>query len=658
MAELEPGTVFAGHRIDEVAGRGGMGVVYRATHLALDHVVALKVIAPELAHDQRFRERFKRESRMAVSIRHPNVVPIHHAGEEDGVLFVTMDFIAGSDLRALINSTGGLAPDQVVKVIAPIASALDAAHERGLVHRDIKPANVLIERRAGDDRVYLTDFGLTKRATGATEMTASGSFIGTIEYMAPEQIRGGELDGRTDVYALGGVAFAALTGRAPFAHVTEDIAKMYAHLNEPPPRASETKAGVPTAFDPVIERAMAKNPADRYQSAGQLGEALAAAAEGRPADPAVGAATAVASMPFGPTVEAGVADFPTTADPTAALPPEPAPPPSRRRALGALAGLAIAGVIAAGYVVLGGDDDGSGVGGAPADGSLPPGTIGESIKTGPFPVGVSASGRTLFVADREAGTVSSVNTLSGRVQESDPLGGAIETAVAAGEFVWAVDGTNDLVIPLDPNTLQSEVETIEVGDMPRDSLVVDGTLWITNRGTEDVPGETISRIDIGTIDRVSEVATNPFPRGLADGDGVVWVSSREAGTVQGFTPTGGVAIDPIDVGGEPHGLAVFDGYVWVANGVSNKLQQVDPETGDVQGIPLGEGSEPRDVVAAFGSIWVSAGDGKVRQVDPDSLEVIKTLDVRTPLEGITANDDAVWVAGGQGGDLVEIDPSP
>ena len=236
MAELSEGTVFAGHRVDGVAGRGGMGVVYRATHLALDHVVALKLIAPELANDPKFRERFVRESRTAVSIRHPNVVQVRHAGEEDGVLFVTMDFVEGSDLRALISAERRLEPTRAARIISQVAGALDAAHDRGLVHRDVKPGNVLIEDVGASERVYLTDFGLTKRMTGATELTASGAFIGTLEYMAPEQIRGGKLDARTDVYALGGVAFAALTGEPPFGQVDGDIAKLYAHLNDPPPR--------------------------------------------------------------------------------------------------------------------------------------------------------------------------------------------------------------------------------------------------------------------------------------------------------------------------------------------------------------------------------------------------------------------------------------
>ncbi len=210
MPDLAEGSVFAGHRIEGVAGRGGMGTVYRATHLALDHLVALKVIAPDLAGDGSFRERFKSESRIAVSLRHPNVVPIHHAGEEGGLLFVTMDLVDGPDLRQLLSARGPLDPEPAISILEQIASALDVAHSRGLVHRDIKPGNVLIEEREGRDHAFLTDFGLTKRIDQASEdgaLTSTGAFVGTLDYVAPEQIRGDRLDARTDVYALGGVLF-------------------------------------------------------------------------------------------------------------------------------------------------------------------------------------------------------------------------------------------------------------------------------------------------------------------------------------------------------------------------------------------------------------------------------------------------------------------
>src|SRR4051794_29180197 len=190
MDELQPGRVIAGYRIEGIAGRGGMGVVYRATQLALDRTVALKVIAPELAGDAAFRERFKRESRTAASIRHPNVIAVHDALEADGVLFITMDFIEGTDLAGLIARNGRVEPQRAVKIVRQVGDALDAAHARGLVHRDVKPANVLVALGGGDEHVYLTDFGLTKEAASESGVTKTGVFVGTIDYIAPEQITG------------------------------------------------------------------------------------------------------------------------------------------------------------------------------------------------------------------------------------------------------------------------------------------------------------------------------------------------------------------------------------------------------------------------------------------------------------------------------------
>src|SRR4051794_28562726 len=282
MPELQPGDVFAGHRIEAVAGRGGMGVVYRATHLALDHVVALKVISPQLAQDERFRRRFGEESRIAVSIRHPNVVAIHNAGEEDGLLFVTMDLIEGADLRALLAAKGALDPAHAAAIVGEVAAALDAAHSRGLVHRDIKPANVLIEGEGADERVFLTDFGLARQVDASTGVTATGAFVGTLDYVAPEQIRGERVDARADVYALGCVLYELLTGHAPFAARDDKVAKMYAHLQEEPPRVRLRRPELPGEIDLVVGRALAKQPDDRFPSAGDLARAASAALEGQP----------------------------------------------------------------------------------------------------------------------------------------------------------------------------------------------------------------------------------------------------------------------------------------------------------------------------------------------------------------------------------------
>ena len=266
MARLAAGTMLAGYRIERFLGHGGMGVVYLAAQVSLDRSIALKLIAPEHAADPAFRERFLRESRVAASIDHPNVVPVHEAGEADGVLYVAMRYVEGSDLGALLRATGEFEPERAARIVAQIGEALDAAHARGLVHRDVKPANVLVADPGGAEHCYLTDFGLTKQTvTTEATMTQPGAVMGTVQYMAPEQLRGGTVDARTDVYALGCVLHELLAGRPPFVRDT-DIATLFAHLSERPP-----ELGGP--FDEIVGRALEKDPAQRFQSAGDLGHA-------------------------------------------------------------------------------------------------------------------------------------------------------------------------------------------------------------------------------------------------------------------------------------------------------------------------------------------------------------------------------------------------
>ncbi|MGH2898554.1 MAG: serine/threonine-protein kinase, partial [Solirubrobacteraceae bacterium] len=271
MPEFSAGDVFAEHRIEGLAGRGGMGVVYRATQLGLERTVALKIITPSLAQDPDFRKRFVAESKAAASIEHPNVIPVHYAGELDGVLYIVMRYVDGPDLRALVRAEGRLGAERAAHIIAQVGGALDAAHRHGLVHRDVKPANVLL---GDDDHAYLTDFGLTKRTatTDGAGVSRAGGWVGTLGYVAPEQIRGERIDARSNIYALGCVLVHALTGSAPYMR-DSDEATLWAHLNAPPPSED-----VPPQFEGVVARALAKDPSDRYPSAGDLGRATLRAA--------------------------------------------------------------------------------------------------------------------------------------------------------------------------------------------------------------------------------------------------------------------------------------------------------------------------------------------------------------------------------------------
>ncbi len=330
-AELSAGDDFAGYRIERRLGRGGMGILYLAIEPGLDRRVALKLIAPEAASEEVFARRFAEESRIAASIEHPNVVPIYSAGEEGGVPYIAMRYVAGSDLGRRVERDGKLAPAHAVALIAQVGNGLDAIHAAGLVHRDVKPANVLLSGEEGDEHAYITDFGVARNVATQSGLTQTGRFVGTLDYVAPEQISGSPVDARADVYALGCLLFKLLTGRVPFPREGE-AARLYAHLNDPPPAPSLYVPEISMALDDVVARGMAKGPEDRYPSAGDLGRAAVAALSGAPiAIPertvATGAAATVeprtmAPAPTEPTVES-----------SATGPADPASPPTAETAV-------------------------------------------------------------------------------------------------------------------------------------------------------------------------------------------------------------------------------------------------------------------------------------------------------------------------------------
>ena len=284
------GRQVAGYRIEREIGRGGMAVVYRARDLRLDRTVALKLLAPELARNDTFRLRFTHESRAAAAIDHPHIVPVYEAGETDGVLYIAMRYVEGSDLRHLLDRQGPLAPAAALRIAAQVASALDAAHEHGLVHRDVKPGNILVARGTDSDHpehTYLTDFGLTKKSLSLTGFTTVGQFVGTLDYVAPEQISGRPVDGRCDVYGFACVVYESLAGRPPFRR-DDDMALLWAHQYDQPPPLTETRPDLAPGVDTVFTKALAKTPEDRHDSCLAFVAALraaldAAATSGHPA---------------------------------------------------------------------------------------------------------------------------------------------------------------------------------------------------------------------------------------------------------------------------------------------------------------------------------------------------------------------------------------
>jgi serine/threonine protein kinase len=274
VASFAAGSRIAGYRLEERIGQGGMAVVFRARDEQLDRLVALKILAPALAGDVEFRRRFTSESRAAAAIDDPHIVPVFAAGEADGVLFIAMRYVAGGDALSLLNREGPLPPGRVVAIISPVASALDSAHRAGLVHRDVKPSNMLMDVLPGrPDHVYLSDFGLSKSVASTSGITMAGAVMGTLEYISPEQIGGRPVDGRADQYALACSAFELLAGAPPFRR-DEPAAMMFAHLSEPPPQLTSSRAGLPPGVDLVMSRALAKVPGDRYASCGQFADAL------------------------------------------------------------------------------------------------------------------------------------------------------------------------------------------------------------------------------------------------------------------------------------------------------------------------------------------------------------------------------------------------
>ncbi|MER5767296.1 serine/threonine-protein kinase [Streptomyces sp. NPDC001985] len=274
---------IAGYLVEAEIGRGGMAVVYRARDLRLDRTVALKLLAPELARNDTFRKRFTHESRVAAAIDHPHIVPVFEAGETEGLLYIAMRYVAGQDLRALLNREGRLPVATAGRIAAQVASALDAAHSHHLVHRDVKPGNILVAEGTDSDHpehVYLTDFGLTKKSLSLTGFTTVGQFVGTLDYVAPEQISGRPVDARCDVYGFACVVHETLAGSPPFER-EDDMALLWAHQFDAPPPLTELRPDLPAAVDAVLAKALAKQPDDRYDSCGEFVTALRAATAAR-----------------------------------------------------------------------------------------------------------------------------------------------------------------------------------------------------------------------------------------------------------------------------------------------------------------------------------------------------------------------------------------
>jgi hypothetical protein len=380
--ELSAGDEFAGYRIERSLGRGGMGVLYLAMEPGLERRVALKLIAPEAAADEVFARRFAEESKIAASIEHPNVVPIYAAGEEDDIPFIAMRYVAGSDLGRRLARGGRLEPAAAVALIAQVGNGLDAIHAAGLVHRDVKPANVLLGETGGEDHAYITDFGVARNVATESGLTQTGRFVGTLDYVAPEQISGGTVDARADVYALGCLLFKLLTGEVPYPRDGE-AARLYAHLNDPPPSPSLHATAVPMGLDDVVVRAMSKRAEDRYPSGGDLGRAAVAALSGsQPGLPERTVATGAAATRTAETISPSPSRRPAMGETDAAGTRRLQPGRSRRgRALAMGAGLALVLAAVVGALI----SSGGGAGEDAAGSGTAVNGIGQSVEPKPKP---------------------------------------------------------------------------------------------------------------------------------------------------------------------------------------------------------------------------------------------------------------------------------
>jgi hypothetical protein len=593
---LEAGVRLGGYVIDGVVGRGGMGVVYRATEVALERPVALKLIAPELANDEGFRERFLRESRLAASLDHPAILPLYAAGEADGQLYIATRFVDGIDLRELLARTGPLPAERTLSLVHQVADALDAAHARNLVHRDVKPGNVLVD---ASDHCYLCDFGLTTQI-GVGGTTVTGGLRGSLDYLAPEQIRRDNVDGRADQYALACVLYELLSGRPPFRRETE-AQTLWAHMQEEPaPLRSQPE------LDTVLARALAKEPDDRYESCNAFVEDARAA---------VG------------------------------LEPSPITVRHRRRrtgrwllASGAALLAATAAVVA---LVLTAGEDGLNV--RPNSLALVDPRSLETVAAVPVgnaPTATAASTRWIWVVNSNdgAGTISRIDARTRRVASTFSVGGTPRALVAAFGSLWV--GTSEgRVIRVEPDTdlmekswtLPNAGESspfvpergagwLAVGGdavwaaSPRAISRIDpatsqlrsressvwgplaygfGSVWVLSDELERVSPRTLRRID--TVD-----LANGFVA-LVAGSGAVWVANEDNGTVVRVDPAEEVVSRTYDVGGRPSGLALGAGAVWVASDAG--IARIDPSTDDVRSLALG--GAPRNVAVATSGVWAS-----------------------------------------------------
>ena len=598
---LEIGSEVGPYRIEQLIGRGGMGVVYRATDTRLGRPVALKLLSPEYSGDRRFRARFERESRLAASIDHGGIVPIYDAGDVDGLLYIAMRFVDGSDLAQLLRREGPLEPDRALGLVGQLAEALDAAHERGLIHRDVKPSNALVAREGTREHVYLADFGLTK-TSGPESVTASGQVMGTVAYMAPEVIRGEPPGPAADLYALGCVLFECLTGEVPFTG-TNEAAVIYAHLESPPPRPRDRAPGLPAGLDAVLARSMAKEPDERFESGAAMVEA---------ADVALGHATAR-----------------RTRGRRRARP--------RRRGVVAAVGVAAVAVTVA-AVWPEGDRKIAAIE-SDAVAVIDPGerSLRAKVELDGPPSAVAAAPNAIWVAGDRDGTVSRIDPETHTIRQTVTVGHGQSALAADRSGVWVAnrqDGTIKLV-SADTNAV---ADTFKLGS-PTDACLLDGDVWVAGAGAG-----AVTRLD-PDAHRPRDVPIDGNPLAVACGAGGVWAVS-DSGRLNRIDPATNAVRSGVDVGAGASALAVGGNDVWVANSIAGTVSRVNAERAAVTAVvPLGPTDEPVAVAVGAGGVWVANRRGQtLARIDPERPAVAERFRLGNEPRALTIVKDRLWVA--------------
>jgi DNA-binding beta-propeller fold protein YncE len=632
MPELAPGAVFSGHRIEAVVGRGGMGVVYRAEQVALGRTVALKVIAPELLDDATTKARFLREARAGASIEHPHVIPLLHADEADGVAYLVMRFVDGDDVRTLLRRTGPLDPQRAAAIGAQVGEALDAIHAAGLVHRDIKPANVLL---GSGDHVYVSDFGLAKQSLSHGSETRSGQWVGTLDFVAPEQIRGERVDARTDVYALGGLLFYMLTATAPFSDHEGDGAKLWAHLTETPPPVSSLRPDLPAPFDDVLARAMAKDPDERYPSAGDLGRAGLAAARGE--DPAEKERTVA--------VDAAAPELPT-ADRPMRLGARPRWAPRWTIAAG---GAVAVGVAVVAVILL------TGSGGSPRRTGKQAADVhvGLRVNVVSRPNAVVVSGGAAWVSSGGAERVTRLDAVSGRkVAPAPAVGRSVVGMAATGDGVWVALRDPGRIVRFDRSGAQVG-STLRLAGNAVDIDATPEAVWVALDSSRD----SVVRYDPATAKRVLTVSPAGGVRAIAAAPDGAWIAHRRAPTVAHLDGRTGRQSRLRRLREPPYDLEYGAGYTWASLRSDNTLAQITPRTGAF--VYVAAPQDPRQIATAGGRAFVAGFTAHaVAVIDPRTArQVGRPIPVGLNPFALTGDGTHVWVTSVGSSSVTRLDLS-